>query len=262
MIDKIISEISPAYGVCSFEKVKNQLIHCRGEVKIPENAKSVIVMIFPYYFGSEAYTDSDISKYACVRDYHIVANALMEKAATELKEVYPDNSFVTFSDNSPIPEVSAAVFAGLGVKGRNGLLINEKYGSYVFIGEIVTDLELPTTENGKTECSGCNLCVKSCPVNAISENGIDKTLCLSAVTQTKKDLTAEQEDSIRKSQCLWGCDICQDVCPMNRNVTVSPISLFKDGFETKMRTDGDISDRAYAWRGKKVIERNKAILHN
>lgn len=256
MISSIISRVTPLFGICPFEKVKDNLINCRAKGKLPDNPKSIIVMLFPYRFCDEMYIGSDISKYACVKDYHTVIENALQPVITELKEKFPNFSFVSFSDNSPVPEVTAAVYAGLGVRGKNGLLINKEYGSYVFIGEIVTDMEIQTVNTVNSSCIGCNKCINNCPNKAISQECISKLNCLSDITQRKGKLSDEQIDMIKSNNCLWGCDICQDVCPMNKNIKINPFKDFCDGFENKMRCDGDISDRAYAWRGIETVRRN------
>lgn len=260
MINHILSEVSPVYGFCSYERIKDSLIDCRAKSRIPEKAESIIVLLFPYYLGECEYKDSDISKYAVVPDYHNVITDILLTTSDKLKKAYPGEEFVVFTDNSPIPEVKAAINAGLGVKGLNGLFINKLYGSWVFIGEIVTTMKLSTSVPDRMRCVECGKCVASCPTKAIDENGINTEKCLSYITQKKGSLTAEQEELIKKSGCAWGCDICQNVCPMNNGVLISPIEQFKNGAETKARTDSDISDRAYAWRGEKVIKRNLEIL--
>ncbi len=260
MIDKILSKAAPVYGFCPFEKIKDSLIDCRAKNRLPENPKSVIVLVFPYYLGDGAYECSDISKYAVVPDYHNTVTAILNTASQELKEAYLEDEFVVFTDNSPIPEVKAAVSAGLGVKGLNGLFINETYGSWVFIGEIVTTKVFDYQTAEIRTCIGCRKCIDACPVKAIGNDGINPDKCLSAVTQKKGSLTEEQEKLIKSSGCAWGCDICQNVCPMNRNIKIEPIDVFKNGAEFKARTDSDISDRAYAWRGDKIIKRNLEIL--
>ena len=136
MINDIISEISPVYGFCDFEPFRDKLINCRAKGRLPEKAKSIIVMLFPYYLGKDEYKDINISRYAVVTDYHLAINRAVENGLHELREAYPDEQFVFFTDNSPIPEVQAAMDAGLGVKGKNRLLINKEYGSWFFISEI------------------------------------------------------------------------------------------------------------------------------
>lgn len=260
MTDRILSEITPLYGFCPFSSVKDNLIQCRALSRVPRNAQTVIVCLFPYFLGKDNYNGSDISKYAVVPDYHDVVIPLLEDACKKLKAVYPDEEFEAFADNSPIPEVRAAVNADLGVRGKNGLLINEEYGSWVFIGEIITTKKFyfPTVEN--TECIGCGKCIIACPTGSISENGIDKASCLSDITQRKGELKEEQIKLIRDSECIWGCDICQNACPMNLNVKISPLNAFKD--DVRLKADAEnIDGRAYAWRGRKTIERNINILY-
>ncbi len=262
MINKILSEFVSAYGFCSYNEIKDSLIECRAKCRIPKNAQSVIVALFPYNLGDNAYEGSDISKYAVVPDYHDVVTSILQETALNLKEAYPDEEFVVFTDNSPIPEVKAAVSSGLGVRGLNGLFINKKYGSWVFIGEIVTTMQLnyADIELNNTICIECKKCIKNCPTSTISINGINPDKCLSYITQKKGYLTPEQEALIRSSGCAWGCDICQNVCPLNKNVIADPIDIFKKGAELNARTNSDISDRAYAWRGEKVIRRNLEII--
>lgn len=259
MLNDIISEITPVYGFCDFEPFRDRLINCRAKSRLPENAKSIIVMLFPYYLGEQCYKNSDISRYAVVKDYHLAINAAVKSALQRLCEAYPDEQFVFFTDNSPIPEVRAAQLAGLGVIGKNRLLINRDYGSWFFISEIVTTVQLPAAKVEKTDCLNCGKCIAACPTHALSENGFQKDLCLSDITQRKGELTREQEDLIRKTGCAWGCDICQTVCPMNKNAKIMPSEIFLDGIEATARTD-NISDRAYAWRGEKVIKRNLDII--
>ena len=259
----ILKEISPVFGFCPFDKIRDSLIDCRAKSRIPENTKTVIVLLFPYNFGDEAYQDSDISRYAVVPDYHVTIGNILQEAVGKLTESYPDEEFTAFTDNSPIPEVRAAMYAGLGVRGLNGLFFNKDFGSWVFIGEIVTTLQCdyPDITDEDLMCIRCGKCVSACPTKAIGENGIDAQKCLSYITQKKGELTAEQEQLIKKSNCAWGCDVCQSVCPMNKGVKAEPIEIFRNGAEFKARTQSDISDRAYAWRGKNVIERNLKILN-
>ncbi len=260
--EKILSEITPVFGVCSFDSIKDSLIECRAKAQIPENAKSVIVALFPYNLGENAYTGSDISKYAVVPDYHDTIGKLLRETAIKLTNAYPDEKFTAFTDNSPVPEIKAAMLSGLGVRGLNGLFINPEFGSWVFIGEIITtkEYEYPKLTENELQCIKCGKCVEACPTHAINGSGIVPERCLSYITQKKGDLTPEQEELIKNSGCAWGCDICQNICPMNKNVKYDPIEIFKHGAELYARVDSDISDRAYAWRGEKVIKRNLKIL--
>lgn len=259
MLNKIISELTPVYGFCRFSDIKDQLLDCRAAKRLPEEAESVIVMLFPYYLGEEKYADCNISRYAVVPDYHLAIGNAVLPALERLREHYPNEKFEFFTDSSPIPEVKAALLAGLGVMGKNRLLINKEYGSWFFISEIVTTMKLPACEPTEGQCLNCGKCIAACPARALGKKSFDKELCLSDITQRKGSLTEEQIQLIKKSGCIWGCDICQTVCPMNKNIKIEPSKIFLNGIETTAKTD-NISDRAYAWRGKKVIERNLEII--
>ncbi len=255
-----MNSISPAWGVCRFES--ENLLPCFAVSRLPKDAKSVIVALFPYYLGKDSYEGQNISNYAVVPDYHSVIGQKLDGAVKELRRAFPDDRFEHLTDNSPLPEVNMAVMAGLGVKGKNGLLINPEFGSWVFIGEIVTTLGLEPAQAQVIDCSNCRKCIESCPTGALSEKGVDKALCLSDITQRKGELSEEQKKLVAEYGCAWGCDICQKVCPLNSGAKVTSINEFKAGARPNASSGEDISDRAYAWRGKAVIERNLEILKN
>lgn len=237
------------FGFCDFSMLN--LINCRAKSRIPENAKTVIMLAFPYKLPDEYYKNLNISKYAVVKDYHMVVGKYLSKITDELRMVFPDENFEWFADNSPIAEVEAAVKAGIGVKGDNGLLITKDYGSWVFLGEIVTTLKTDTTDfNG--ECLHCGKCKKNC--GAVC--GDKKKECLSALNQSKGELSLCTVEKMKKRKTLWGCDFCQDICPMNVNIKTEPIKEFLDDVISEVRSDVEIENRAFGWRGKKVIERN------
>ena len=254
-----MDSVSPLWGICRFSDIESSLIECRAKSRLPENASSIIVACFPYLLPEEEYKNSNISKYAVVTDYHDVALSRLRKACDELSVAFPENKFVPFADNSPVPEVSAALYAGLGVRGKNTLLITEKYGSFVFIGEIVTDLVIDSDKPTVRNCTDCGRCSRECPAHAITENGIDSEKCISAITQKKGELTEEEKKLMKKCGCVWGCDVCQDVCPMNINAAFTQIEEFLQSAVPVLCEDTDISERAYAWRGRKVIDRNLSI---
>lgn len=241
------------FGFAPFDK--NDLLNCRAAARLPQNAKSMIVCLFPY--AAEKNNPKNISRYAAVADYHIYATKVLEQAAKQLKQQFKDCAFESFCDNSPIKEVKAAAAAGLGVVGQNGLLINETYGSYVFIGEIVTDINLPVTKIIK-DCTNCGACLNSCPTGYLKNR--EKTECLSAITQQKKPLTDLQKNCLLQNRTVWGCDICQQVCPLNGKIKLTNLPYFLNSYRNEYKIGEDGRDRAYNWRGEQVILRNASLL--
>ena len=248
------------YGFSSFENIKDFLIPCRAKSRIPENAQTVISILFPYYLGEEAYEGSNVSRYAVSEDYHNITGKIINEIRDKLKEAFPDNAFEAFVDNSPLPEVRCAVNAGLGVMGINNLFISPVYGSWVFLGEIVTDKKFPFSEKKPSLCMGCMECMSACPVGAITGKEMIKEKCLSFLSQKKGELSEETKALIEKTGCAWGCDICQKVCPYNKNAAITPIKEFIGTAVPFVTKETEIENRAFSWRGKAVIDRNLDIL--
>ena len=226
--------------------------------------RSVIVYLLPYYSGETV----NISRYSASLDYHIALRECADGLILALKEKNPAASAKGYGDHSPIDEVGAALISGLGIVGDNGLIINEKYGSYVFIGDLVTDI--PPEELGALtprevgHCLHCGACKRACPTGILRGEGSD---CLSAITQRKGELTAEEQGLMRTCNTAWGCDLCQSSCPYNRTPRLTPIEFFyRDRISTLTRDLLDSMDkptfmrRAFAWRGRKTVERNLDIL--
>ena len=248
------------YGFSAFAAVKDRLIECRAKARLPENAQTVISVLFPYYLGEEYYKNANVSRYAVSADYHLITGAIMDKIISALREEFPENKFEYFVDNSPMPEVRCAVSAGLGVLGRNNLFISPEYGSWMFLGEVVTDKYFPPAEPKESLCIGCSECEKKCPVGAITGAGIEKEKCLSFLSQKKGELSPEVAAKMAEYHCAWGCDICQKVCPMNLHAKLTPIEAFFETARPYVTEADGVEGRAFAWRGKQVIQRNlKAI---
>ena len=252
------------FSVVSFQHLNT--FDVRSKQRIPQNASSVIVIIFPYY--NICTSGGNISAYCAVSDYHIVVMEQLKSICADLAEAYPQHSFVPFVDSSPIDEVDAAVKAGLGVKGRNSLLITEKYGSFVFIGEIVTDMELPAELHTDKGCLNCGLCEKACPGGAVCGGAVNKENCASFISQKKQELTEQQREILKRAKTVFGCDICQKVCPHNGKVLAGDSEaaqgnvLFRDDVfaaVTKENVEAVYKDRAFGFRGLKVLQRNLEI---
>ena len=221
--------------------------------------KSVIVLLVPYYSGE--YKDRNLSLYAVPRDYHLYFKELYSRIEENLDRAFPEYNFKGFSDHSPINEVDAAAKCGLGLIGDKYQLINGKYGSYTFIGEIYTDAEFSEYDTcGIEYCSHCGACISACPT---------KDGCLSEITQKKGELSAEEKLLMIKHRTLWGCDICREVCPMNKGVAITPIEFFRTELipvlnkqTLKGMSKEQFTSRAYSWRGKNTILRNIELFES
>ena len=187
-----------------------------------------------------------------------------------MREIWSAQAFSFFTDNSPIREVTAARLAGLGFVGNNGLLISPAYGTYHFIAEIVTDLWLEPSMPMESGCEACRRCLDACPAGALSPAGVDKSRCRSHITQKKGELEDWEWTILEKDSLIFGCDVCQRVCPMNQHLLPTALPEFREDriiTVSKAELEGlserrfqeIYGDRAFAWRGKKVLLRNLNI---
>ena len=227
--------------------------------------QSVIIGTVPYYTEFSDKTKI-VSSYALAYDYHLFFKEIERDALALIKETFPEYSFKFFGDHSPINEKAAAAKAGLGIIGKNQLIITPAHSSFVFLFENMTDMECDAV-CGKTEfCIGCNRCINACPSFLRKEGE-----CLSAITQKKGELNDDEIKMIIKYQTVWGCDICQQVCPYTQKAIESGSIYSKlEWFNSNIRSipdeesicdTNDFPNRAYSWRGKAVILRNINILN-
>lgn len=238
---------------------------------------TAILFAIPYVITADVDApDRNISLYAVPKDYHGYIKELESSMLPSLHDLYPEHTFSFFADHSPILEVDAAARAGLGVLGMNGLLITPDFGSFVFIGELLTSADyvtvtgalLPSFPEHPPLCEGCGACLDACPSGCHFDT---RDGCLSSLTQKKGDLTHDEMMAIREGGLVWGCDRCQIVCPHNRqlirNRVDTPIPYFRedrlihlDSDVFDAMNDEDFSHRAYSWRGRSVVRRNIEIL--
>ncbi|XJS10585.1 tRNA epoxyqueuosine(34) reductase QueG [Aerococcaceae bacterium WGS1372] len=208
-------------------------------------------------------------------DYHHILNDRMHKLIAYIKEeaTSEELGFVDFKpmvDTGELVDVAVAQRAGIGFIGRNGLLITEEFGSYVYLGEIITNIEFEPDEEVPFGCGDCMKCIESCPTGALLGDGrMNAQVCLSYQTQTKGYMPNQFRQKM--GRVIYGCDICQIVCPYNRGIN----SEFHEEMEPDPELVNpvleyllDVSNREFrdafgkmagSWRGKKPLQRNAII---
>jgi len=190
------------------------------------NAKSVIVCIISYNNIKQQNSKYIISKYAYSNDYHVIIKNMLLKLAVQIKVLLPDMNYKIFCDSSPVFEKEWAKNAGLGFIGKNNLLINKKYGSFVFIGGIIIDKEIEPDNIVNLNCGNCNKCINACPTNALQPYLLNINKCISYLTIENKNDEIPNEFK-GKFNNIYGCDICQDVCPYNKNTIIENNKTFQ-----------------------------------
>lgn len=221
---------------------------------------------------NEKYNDG-FSVYTRGIDYHHVLNKYLNEIA-RIIESYGGKAEI-FVDSNTLPERYIAYLAGVGFIGKNNLVITKKYGSYVFLGEIITDLEIYDEDKGTfddinlfKECGECNICYTECPTKAINSVRKNCNICLSYLTQ-KKELKDWEMEKLEGR--IFGCDSCQSKCPYNENIEYSSIEEFKsfyfmDNINEEFIINMNNSEfketfkkTSCGWRGKNILKRNALI---
>lgn len=239
--------------------------------KLFPNAKSVISVILNYNHSNQQTGKYKISQYAHGKDYHLVIKSRLENLKKDIGAEFPLFEAISFCDTSPVLEKYFAAKSGLGFIGKNSCLINEELGSKIFIGGLIsnaeTNFDTPITQN----CEGCDKCLRSCPTKALSASGLNANKCISYHTIENKGEIPEKI-SKKISNQLFGCDICQDVCPYNKNAPVSNCNEFNliDKIESLNYEEiSKMSNKAFARQfaetsllraGRKKILSNYSVL--
>jgi epoxyqueuosine reductase len=186
--------------------------------KLVPGAKSVITLLLNYYPAQQQQSAPKIAKYAWGTDYHYVIREKLNELLDSIKRNIGDVAGRGFVDSAPVLERSWAVRSGLGWVGKNGNVLTRQAGSFFFIATLITDLDLIADAPFTTDhCGTCTRCVDACPTQAIvSPTEIDAGKCISYLTIELKDALIPSEFHNKMEGWLFGCDICQDVCPWNR----------------------------------------------
>ncbi|MDD3861659.1 MAG: DUF1730 domain-containing protein [Candidatus Gracilibacteria bacterium] len=270
--------------------------------KILANAKTVISLGMNYYYEQKPLKSGfgRVARYAYGRDYHKIMGKKLKALEAFIKTLSPTAKTKSFVDTGPILERSFAEKAGLGVIGKNSCLITKEFGSWVFLAEVITDLELVEKQTERVFlkkpcrnfehhacekfaraykldranfatvlektlaqadqfplCGTCTRCMDACPTKAIIAPGvIDARKCISYLTiENKKQIPKKFHDIIRKTRKLYGCDICQEVCPHNRRASVIPAT-------SVIPAKGGIFSKSLPGQASKVLTGEKSPAGN
>jgi len=250
--------------------IHNEIDSILNPKKLHPWTQSIIVVGLCYAQKELDNSDGFISRYTRGEDYHIVMKEKIEVALDYLKDIYDNLQYSFYIDNGPVLEKALAQQAGLGWIGKNTLLVNEDYGTYIFLGEIFLNKKLKYDKKSQNKCGDCTDCFDNCPTNSLNKAYyLNYRTCRSNLTQQKGILNEKQERLI--ANCIWGCDDCQIGCPYNENI---PKGLHME-FEPKIK--GDIVEilkfnkknfpkkwlnTALSWRGMRIIQRNALIAIN
>lgn len=201
------------------------------------------------------------------QDYHGVLEAKLAALAEGISRIAGEHHYQAMVDTGALVDVAAAARSGLGFIGKNGLLVTQEFGSWVFLGEILTDLEIEPDQQVDYGCGDCTRCIDFCPTQALLGDGkLNAQRCLSFQTQNKGSMPLEYREKIKTT--IYGCDICQMVCPYNKGID--------SHFHEEMEPDPELaspelipfihlSNKAFksqygeiagSWRGKNPLQRN------
>ena len=183
-----------------------------------DGAKSVISLSYNYFpkVKIDEINNFKISKYAYGEDYHEVIKDILKEMVAEIQEEIGEFGFRVFVDSAPVLEKAWARKSGLGWVGKNANLITKKHGSFYFLAEIICDLELEYDLAVTDHCGSCRACIDACPTQAIvSDRIVDGSKCISYATIELKNEIPDYFNG-KMDDWMFGCDVCQDVCPWNR----------------------------------------------
>lgn len=234
------------------------------------DVRSIVVCLFPYYTG--IFPNANLSKYTYAPDYHTIIKSTLTQIGLFMQQHIPGFEYQAFADNGPLVDRYLAYLAGLGFYGINSHLITPKYGSYVFIGYMLTNYPFEPGQPLPYTCMQCGRCIQACPGQSIrGDFSIDPRRCKSYLTQKKGELTAAEVQILTKNTLVFGCDVCQDICPHNQQVSRTPIAAFTENLLTTITAEklAGLSNkqftvlyhnRAFSWRGKKILARNLNLI--
>ena len=196
-----------------------------------EGSKSVISLLLNYFPSEIQTVQPKISKYAYGEDYHLVIKEKLKDLLEAMRQEIGDINGRFFVDSAPVMDKAWAKKSGLGWLGKNTNLIHPKEGSFFFIAELISDLQFTQDPPMKDFCGTCTRCIDACPTTALSPYQIDASKCISYLTIELKDQLLPTSFQGQMDNWMFGCDICQDVCPWNRFSKPHNESKFEPNWE-------------------------------
>jgi epoxyqueuosine reductase len=226
-------------------------------LKVLKNAKSVICVAMNYYTSDQHSHDrtvGKISRYAWGEDYHIIMNNRMEELLEFIESKNPEAKGKIYVDTGPLMEKAWAVRSGIGWMGKHTNVITRELGSWVFLGEVLLDIELDYDRPIMDYCGTCTACIDACPTHAIIQPYLlDSNKCISYLTIEDHDTLPN--DLVPKFQnWIYGCDVCQDVCPWNRFQKETEESAFQPregNIEPRLNEIAEMSQEEFSGRFKR-----------
>ena len=267
-------------GICNAERLTHlddvavSIPFCGAEFEervnpgmVMSSAKSIIVVGENHNRPRREISDDygSISPSATGEDYHKTLGRHLQKLVQVLATKTSFNYKIQV-DTGPLLEREFAKKAGIGWQGKNCCIISQKFGSRIFLGLMLTDLALEKTAAyafDYNECGDCDLCIKACPTNALGDAFmLDYSKCVSYLTQKKGELTQQEAKAIGAN--LYGCDICQDVCPKNANKPYADAADTDANLQNILNLTNKTFEKKYknltmGWIGKKTLQRNAKI---
>jgi len=198
--------------------------------RLVDNARSVISVLFNYFPAEELPEKGyyKIAKYAYGKDYHYILKQKLALLLEKIENLTGKREARIFTDSAPVLDRAAARRAGLGFTGKNTLLINRQGGSFFFIGHIILDLDLTADREAvENYCGSCTKCIDACPTAALSAFELDARKCISYLTIEYRGEKIPDKFQGKWKRWIFGCDICQDVCPWNRKAKSTPELVFQ-----------------------------------
>ena len=237
-----------------------------------ENAKTFISIgvsyprntQFPVQDKEDPYVQFSRSSWGV--DYHVIVGEKLQLLEEWLKKEIPGIEVIVSVDTGVFNDRAVALRSGIGFSGKNSSIINETFGSYLYLGELLVSYEFPSDNPIERQCGTCDRCVRACPTKAIQPDGsLNEKRCLSYVTQSKEFLDPELYKKISKN--IYGCDICQEACPYNREVDfhlhekMEPTGVEFPKIDEILKMSNKEFKQTYghlagSWRGVSVLKRN------